>query len=49
MRKQWQVDELMMNEERAEYFDKKIKGVFALLPEVTYPWTVSCLEYGIAR
>lgn len=24
------------------------EGCFAL-PEVTYPWTVSCLEYGIAR
>lgn len=25
------------------------RGLCFALPEVTYPWTVSCLEYGIAR
>lgn len=35
------------DDERGTSNTFKKRGV--LLPEVTYPWTVSCLEYGIAR
>lgn len=45
-------DGSMMNENehcfRETGGEREREGCFAL-PEVTYPWTVSCLEYGIAR
>ncbi|XP_076687308.1 uncharacterized protein LOC143378974 [Andrena cerasifolii] len=37
---------LMLNEGTSSTLQNL--GAVVLLPEVTYPWTVSCLEYGIA-
>lgn len=45
-------DGSMMNEKTSITSEKKGgegEERYFVLPEVTYPWTVSCLEYGIAR